>query len=226
MKQILIGTIFLGIFLGILFGINDWNNSKIFYSEYEKEEFLNYDNFSFVGSRIYFKEYITPYFGNVIRWYSNNSDAIQSKGHYSNGLKDGKWEAWYENGKKKEEGIFKDGWWDGLFTSWYENGSIKLKYKGTPCGTSTIFFNEDGSIKDNAKNNDTKFMKEANDFARKRIGINGRVYSLNLDKRTDCTYYFSGSFYADRDGRNATPRLVWITVQWNGDWQVLDTKII
>ena len=220
MKQILIGTIF----LGILLGIYDWNNSKIFYPEYEKEEFLSYDNFRFAGSVIYFKDYITPYFGNVIRWYSNNSDAIQSKGHYSNGLKDGQWEAWYENGKKKEEGIFKDGQWDGLFTSWYESGSIKLKYKGTPCGTNVTSFNEDGSIKDNTIKTDTEFMRNANDFARKNI--NGQVYSLNLEKRTDCTYYFSGSFYADRDGPNATPRLVWLTVRWDGYWQVLNTKIM
>ena len=68
--------------------------------------------------------------------------------------------------------------------------------------------------------------KDADNFARKRIGINGQVYSLNLDKRTDCTYYFSGSFHADRDGLNATPRLVWLTVRWDGDWQVLNTKII
>ena len=221
MKQILIGTIF----LGILLGIYDWNNSKFFYSEYEKEEFLNYDNFRFAGSRIYFKEYITPYFGNVIRWYSNNSEAIQSKGHYSNGLKDGQWEAWYENGEKKEEGIFKDGQWDGLFTSWYENGSIKLKYKGTPCGTSAISFNEDGSIKDNTIKYDTKLMKKANDFARKRIEIKGQVYRLNLDKRTDCTYYFSGSSYADKDGLNATPHIVGITVRWDDQlniWTVIE----
>ena len=68
--------------------------------------------------------------------------------------------------------------------------------------------------------------KDADNFARKRIGINGQVYSLNLDKKTVCTYYFSGSFYADRDGPNATPRLVWLTVRWDGDWQVLNTKII
>ena len=222
MKQILIGTIF----LGILLGIYNWNNSKIFYPEYEKEEFLNYDNFQFVSSRIYLNEYITPYFGNVIRWYSNNSEAIQSKGHYYNGLKDGKWEAWYENGKKKEEGTFKDGKWDGLFTSWYENGSIKDQYKGTHCGTSTISFNEDGSIKNKTIKNDTKFMKEARDFTRKTIENSGKVFTLNLDNRTDCTYYFNMSSYANRDGPDATPRLGWITVQWDGSWQVLDVEII
>jgi|TARA_B100001971_G_C17970841_1_gene422316 uncharacterized membrane protein YidH (DUF202 family) len=68
--------------------------------------------------------------------------------------------------------------------------------------------------------------KDADKFARKRIGINGQVYSLILDKKTDCTYYFSGSFYADRDGPNATPRLVWLTVRWDGYWQVLNTKIM
>ncbi len=72
----------------------------------------------------------------------------------------------------------------------------------------------------------SKANKDADKFARKRIGINGQVYSLILDKKTDCTYYFSGSFYADRDGPNATPRLVWLTVRWDGYWQVLNTKIM
>jgi len=37
------------------------------------------------------------------------------------GVEDGLWIQWYENGHKEVEGTFKDGRLNGLYTRWYEN---------------------------------------------------------------------------------------------------------
>ena len=61
-------------------------------------------------------------------WWSENGK-MDSSVTYKNGSKNGKWTYWYENGQKQEEIIYKDGKLDGLMTDWYENG--QKEYEGT-----------------------------------------------------------------------------------------------
>jgi hypothetical protein len=159
-KLILFSSSFFVVFL-IFIGIYDWNNSKIFYNEYEIEEPIEYSNFKFIGGRIYHIGYITPYFGKVIKWFKNNPDLIQSKGHYTNGMKDGYWQEWYDNSQKKLDGNFDDGeyneWFingvkktegvnknskkNGRWFEWYKNGNRKssISYKDDSIIVSEIF---------------------------------------------------------------------------------------
>ena len=47
----------------------------------------------------------------------------------NNGQKDGKWNEWFKDGKKKEEGTYRDGASDGHWTWWYENGQEEKEGK-------------------------------------------------------------------------------------------------
>jgi len=41
-----------------------------------------------------------------------------------NGLLDGKWTYWHENGQKSFEQNFKEKWKDGKFTFWHEDSKL------------------------------------------------------------------------------------------------------
>ena len=45
------------------------------------------------------------------------------RGNITNGLKDGKWIKWYDNGQKEYEKHYKMGKLSGPYTSWWENGN-------------------------------------------------------------------------------------------------------
>ena len=49
-------------------------------------------------------------------------------GNYKNGIRDGNWMYWYENGMKRLEGTYLNGFKNGLWTRYYENGVIASKY--------------------------------------------------------------------------------------------------
>ncbi len=53
--------------------------------------------------------------------YYKNGQKSQ-EGTYKDGKEDRLWTRWYENGQKKYEYTYKDGKEDGLWTKWYENG--------------------------------------------------------------------------------------------------------
>ena len=55
-------------------------------------------------------------------WYENGK--LQQEGYYINGLHDGKWTAWWENGNKKSETIYKDDL-EVELTEWSKNGKEK-----------------------------------------------------------------------------------------------------
>ena len=111
----------IGIMTMILLGIYDWNKSIIFYPEKETNEFIDYKNFKTISSRIHLNGYTAPVYGNVKRYFQNNPTKLQSKGHYTNGIRDGYWEEWYDNGQKKEE-LTSD-----FYYKWNENGKKLLK---------------------------------------------------------------------------------------------------
>jgi len=53
---------------------------------------------------------------------NGNISSISYHNKTSNGIEKIRYEAYYENGQKKQEGDYKDGKGYGLWTSWYENG--------------------------------------------------------------------------------------------------------
>ena len=55
-----------------------------------------------------------------ITWYENGQKT--DEGHYKDSKPVGLWTRWYEDGQKKFEGYFKDGKADGLWTEWSEDG--------------------------------------------------------------------------------------------------------
>ena len=61
--------------------------------------------------------------GEWIDWYENGQKSFEKT--YKYGKIDGLTIGWYQNGQKKEEGSFKDGKKDGLDTFWFENGQKK-----------------------------------------------------------------------------------------------------
>ena len=62
-----------------------------------------------------------PYTGKVFSLY--NDGTKQEEGKYRNGLKDGKWTSWYENGQKKREVIYKDKK-RFSYKTWNRDGSV------------------------------------------------------------------------------------------------------
>jgi MORN repeat variant len=44
------------------------------------------------------------------------------QGYYRDGIQDGEWTTWYENGVRSAVDHYRDGVQDGLHTSWYANG--------------------------------------------------------------------------------------------------------
>jgi antitoxin component YwqK of YwqJK toxin-antitoxin module len=51
-----------------------------------------------------------------------------SKGKFKDGMKEGKWTWWYENGQKETEGNYSGGKPDGEYTAWHKNGQIRLAW--------------------------------------------------------------------------------------------------
>jgi hypothetical protein len=54
------------------------------------------------------------------------------QGHYRDGVQDGEWTTWYENGRRSAVDHYRNGLQDGLHTSWYANGVKALEgdYRG------------------------------------------------------------------------------------------------
>ena len=69
--------------------------------------------------------------GTYEEWYINGKK--KSKYNYLDNLKHGRFTTYYQNGKKKEKGFWKYGNNDGLCSFWFENGQRKKEgvYKNT-----------------------------------------------------------------------------------------------
>jgi antitoxin component YwqK of YwqJK toxin-antitoxin module len=55
-----------------------------------------------------------------VQYFENKQRKME--GTYINKLRNGKWTAWYKNGKVWSEGFFKDGRSEGVRTVYYDNG--------------------------------------------------------------------------------------------------------
>ena len=49
-------------------------------------------------------------------------------GSFDNGLRNGNWTYWHENGNKRLEGTYLNGFKNVLWTRWYGNGATATKY--------------------------------------------------------------------------------------------------
>lgn len=60
-------------------------------------------------------------------WEIYQDSVLISRGSYLNGLPEGLWTSWYENGQMKEEGHYKEGLKTGMWVEWYDDGEIMWK---------------------------------------------------------------------------------------------------
>ena len=88
------------------------------------------------GGKMYKTDNDKPYTGRVFDLYKSNGNK-KLEGYYKDGLRNGKWSWWNENGKKKSLGSYLNGdgtdkgdtgisrnGRDGLWSWWYVNGKI------------------------------------------------------------------------------------------------------
>jgi antitoxin component YwqK of YwqJK toxin-antitoxin module len=68
---------------------------------------------------------------------------------FKDGIEDGKYTWWYENGQKSCEGNYKNGKEDGKWTDWYDNGqkSREVRFKDDDLVLIIGRWNEDGSVR-------------------------------------------------------------------------------
>jgi uncharacterized protein len=68
--------------------------------------------------------------GRFQAWYANGR--LREQGTFLNGKKEGPWIEWYESGSKAKEGAYKEDEEYGLWKAWYANGQIKEEgeYRG------------------------------------------------------------------------------------------------
>jgi antitoxin component YwqK of YwqJK toxin-antitoxin module len=79
-------------------------------------------------------------------YYSSNQK--QMEGTYKDGLRDGKWMYWYENGNVWSEGFFVKGKSDGLRINYFENGKKRQEghYKNDARVGKWKFYDENGKV--------------------------------------------------------------------------------
>lgn len=65
-----------------------------------------------------------------------NSNELKITGTLKNGVRDGLWTAWHENGNVESEVLYVDGDRHGMMRTWYEDG--KLRYKGAYANNEKI----------------------------------------------------------------------------------------
>ncbi|MFL2998379.1 MAG: toxin-antitoxin system YwqK family antitoxin [Candidatus Neomarinimicrobiota bacterium] len=86
----------------------------------KNENFYNYMNDSFLSGLLYF---------NYIDEEENAKKLFV--GEIKNGIKNGLWTHYWDNGNKKEEGLYKDSFKEGLWIEWFKTGDkyLEILYK-------------------------------------------------------------------------------------------------
>ena len=97
------------------FGFNNGVNSSNLYC------YLNQPDSQQIDGIFLSSNSLDVFTGESLCFY-DNVEQIHSKGTISNGLKEGEWIFWYENGIKKEEQYYLNSKLVGLKTLWYDNG--------------------------------------------------------------------------------------------------------
>ena len=86
----------------------------------KNETFYKYMNDSFLSGFLYY---------NYVDEEKNTKKLFV--GEIKNGIKDGLWIRYWDNGNKKSEGIYKDSLKEGLWIEWFKNGDkyLEVLYK-------------------------------------------------------------------------------------------------
>lgn len=71
------------------------------------------------------------------------------RGEITEGVKDKKWEYWYQNSNKRMVAFFNKGVKEGLWVSWYKNGSLRIKnnYSAGRLEGNNYWWFENGTLK-------------------------------------------------------------------------------
>jgi len=82
------------------------------------------------------------------RWIEYSGGKKWREVEYNNGMKSGKWTAWYENGNKEYEKIYNDNMLNGQSIDWYKNGNKKndIEYKDGKENGLWIHWSENGKL--------------------------------------------------------------------------------
>lgn len=92
------------------------------------------------------------------------SGEMHYSGEYANGLRDGKWMFWFQNGNKWSEGNFKSGVRNGIARVYHDNG--KLFYTGNYIDGKKdgkwSFYDREGKLSNEIQFNKGIFMNQAN----------------------------------------------------------------
>ena len=113
----------LGVFLWIIGCIVYW----------QIDWFIGFNEVSYLQNRdgfVYEVNSDSKFTGKYVGYYENGTDKnrqLKEEIIYVDGVKDGGYTYWYQNGKKKEEGNFKDGELEGTYILWYQNGQKQIE---------------------------------------------------------------------------------------------------
>lgn len=109
-------------------------------------------------------------------------DTIQQSDHliintYKNGLKDGLWREYYNNGQLKSEGSYSNGYKEGLHKEWFENGILSLEgyYENNLANGEMKWYHEKGHLAatEQMKNNIRTGLWKIYDIEDGKIGAEG-----------------------------------------------------
>ena len=82
----------------------------------------------------------------VSHFYKNGS--LHMKGNIAGGVRDGKWEAWDDQGRILSTGYYKDGFENGMWTVWFPSGQKRYEglFKDGKRFGKWLFYNNNGVI--------------------------------------------------------------------------------
>ena len=92
---------------------------------------------------LYYKKFTAvPFTGEV--------DESLNLGSIKNGIPEGSWESYWENGQLMSKGVYKNEKKDGPWESYHKNGQLRYKgdYKNGKWEGSWVGYNKDGSVKE------------------------------------------------------------------------------
>jgi len=81
---------------------------------------------------------------------NDNGPNLEYEGSYKDGIKEGSWKRWYENGNLHIEEHYKEGKYEGLNRAWYNNGQLshETNYKGGERHGLVKSWYENGQLKE------------------------------------------------------------------------------
>ena len=176
---------------------------------------VNINNLLQYGDKWFEENSDVPYKGIAFEMSKNTGNKVLEC-HYVNGVLNGKYMAWYEDGIRKIDGYYKDGKKDGNWTYYYENGQKKSarEYKGGKLDGEWIGYNENGQKKSEGryeegnKNGKWTYYNQDGNLEFDGIFQNGEMW-----EGTFIDYYENGQKKSEGNYNNGKKNGLWI--EWN-----------